>query len=242
MLDVALFADDAEHNPLVEDLSQRFSIPVTAEPERFTWILKFDKDGLALMKTGHLRLKPLRVDLVGIRRKFKSLPIPRKGPLSRALGRQANSVIDATAGWGQDMMLAHLMGYDVHAVERSRVMGALLADGLQRYREYASAGRHPTVTVCDARSYLQDHTADCIYLDPMFPPKRKASALAKRPLRVLRELVGDDEDRGALFECARRSAAKRVVVKRPVYAKAMLAPDHTFSGKLMCYDVYIKTK
>lgn len=240
MLNIPLFNEGRRSNSYIEELSVQFSIPVTTERDQFDWVLKFEKDFLTLVEVKRPHLRLLYVDLVSIRRKQGSLPISKRGPLARALGRKTKTVIDATAGWGQDTMLTWMMGYQVTAVERSQVMGALLSDGLRRYRQYEDVGGYPAIAIQDARSYLIDHAADCIYLDPMFPPKRKNSPLAKRPLRVLRELVGDDNDRDTLFECAWKAAVKRVVTKRPAHAEPWGNPDQTFGGKLMCYDVYLK--
>jgi 16S rRNA (guanine1516-N2)-methyltransferase len=80
-------------------------------------------------------------------------------------------------------------------------------------------------------------------MDPMFPPKRKCSALAKKSLRVLRDLVGDDEDALELFEICRRHAANRVVVKRPDHVPPLFAnPTTSYEGKLVRYDVYIANR
>jgi 16S rRNA (guanine1516-N2)-methyltransferase len=82
---------------------------------------------------------------------------------------------------------------------------------------------------------------DCIYLDPMFPTKRKKSALAKKSMMVLRHLLGDDQDKEQLFAAALSSAGKRVVVKSPDYAAPMGGkPNESFHGKLLRYDVYFK--
>lgn len=240
MLNIALFNEDQRNAPCIEKLSEQFSIPITTEFAQFKWILKFENDRLALFEVDRPYLKSLYIDWVSMRRRFRSLPIAKRGPLAKALGRQTKTVIDATAGWGRDTILAWMMGYHVTAVERSQAMGALLTDGLRRYRQYEAGGGCPDIAIGDARSYLLDHAADCIYLDPMFPPKKKRSSLAKRPLRVLRELVGDDPDRDMLFDSAWKAAVKRVVTKRPTYAKPWDVPHQTFSGKLMCYDVYLK--
>ena len=83
---------------------------------------------------------------------------------------------------------------------------------------------------------------DCIYLDPMFPPKRKKSALAKKSMVVLRDLLGDDQDKEQLFACALMAAGKRVVVKSPDYAEPLGGkPNESFHGKLLRYDVYFKS-
>lgn len=206
------------------------------------WLLTVQDNVLVLTEKNQPGSKPLFVDLVSIRRKYNSLPISKRGPLSRALGRKTRTVVDATAGWGRDTALLWLMGYEVTAVERSPVMAALLIDGIRRLHGYDSGLEPPKVINDDAIRYLGSHTVDCVYLDPMFPPKRKASALARRPLRLLRDLVGEDDDRDQLYEAAWRSARKRVVIKRPAHAKPWGAPDQVFKGKIMCYDLYLKAR
>ena len=81
---------------------------------------------------------------------------------------------------------------------------------------------------------------DVVYLDPMYPPRRKKSALAKKEMQVLRTLVGDDPDAKQLFEVARKIATERVVVKRPVYAEPIVAkPSMSYESKLVRFDVYL---
>ncbi|MCK5360915.1 MAG: class I SAM-dependent methyltransferase, partial [Gammaproteobacteria bacterium] len=84
--------------------------------------------------------------------------------------------------------------------------------------------------------------ADIIFMDPMFPPKRKRSALPPKSVRILRDLVGDDSDDEELLRVARCYAKRRVVVKRPLHA-APLAADHValHEGKVVRYEVYLPT-
>lgn len=235
------FDDEGCTNPYFTELVGRLGIPLAANLKRETcWKLTVQADALVLTRTDRPGSRPLSVDLVRTRKRFKSLPISKRGPLARALGRSTETVIDATAGWGQDTILMWLMGLEVTAMERSAVIGALLLDGVRRFEQFERVEASVRIVVGDARARLQDNTADCVYLDPMFPPKRKSSALAKRPLRVLRDLVGDDDDRDELFECAWQSAGKRLVAKRPAYAAPWRQPEQTFSGKMMCYDLYLK--
>ncbi|OGI37246.1 MAG: hypothetical protein A2140_08420, partial [Candidatus Muproteobacteria bacterium RBG_16_62_13] len=95
--------------------------------------------------------------------------------------------------------------------------------------------------VGDARTILPtlDPAPDVVYLDPMFPPKRRKSAAVRKELALLRRLAGDDPDAHELFEVAWGVARQRVVVKRPDHAPP-LAPKPTVSygGKLIRYDVY----
>ena len=80
---------------------------------------------------------------------------------------------------------------------------------------------------------------DVIYMDPMFP-HRKKSALVKLELRMIRELVGDDPDADELLPLALKTGVKRVVVKRPKGAAfiADLKPHHHVESPSMRFDVY----
>ncbi|TSA41291.1 MAG: hypothetical protein D4R63_03745 [Methylococcaceae bacterium] len=177
----------------------------------------------------------------------RSWPAPKDSALAKALGRKTKSVIDATTGWGQDSLHIFRMGYDVHCIERSPVMIALLKDGLQRLSQETwvqnCALSVPCLLEGDAIELLSTlpSVPDAIYIDPMFPPKRKKSALAKKSMMVLRDLLGDDEDKEQLFTAAYKAAGKRVVVKSPDDAQPLMdKPTHSFKGKLLRYDVYLK--
>lgn len=230
-------------SPQISELIRRLGIPIGDQPSAGARLyLTTIAGALSLVEDSRQRFRPVSVDFVAERRKHRSLPIPKRGPLVRALGKSTRTVIDATAGWGGDMFLMWLMGYDVTAVERSPVVGALLLDGLDRLERHDPGPAYPVVEVTEAGEFLARHNADCVYLDPMFGPRKKPSSLGKRPLRLLRELVGNDDDRGLLFDAAWQAASRRVVVKRPNYADPWRTPDQSFSGKIMTYDLYLKIK
>lgn len=174
-------------------------------------------------------------------------------PLARAFGRRCRSILDATAGLGHDAFLLAAIGYRVLAVERSPVLFALLADGLARAavdpRLNALLQGRMQARPGDARELLASgpFDIDAIYLDPMFPEKRKKSALAPKAIRWVRELAGDDLDASELLALALGSAP-RVVVKRhhhaaplPVASGAFAgrAPTRSARGKMVRYDVYL---
>lgn len=171
---------------------------------------------------------------------FESPETPsKKQPLGQAVGRRTRTVVDATAGWGHDTRRLCAMGYVVTAIERNRLMAALLENAVVRARRSGHTGV-PRIVAADAIAYLARRPAhwDCVYLDPMFPPKPRASTLARRPMRLLRELAGDDPDKDRLFAAA-ITAAPRVVVKRPDRGGPVFGdPAEVVAGKLVCYDVY----
>lgn len=80
---------------------------------------------------------------------------------------------------------------------------------------------------------------DVVYLDPMFPIRRR-NVVVKKELRLCRALVGDDDDASELLDAARRAAMVRVVVKRHRLAEP-IAPGvhHAITSKLARFDVYL---
>ncbi len=173
--------------------------------------------------------------------------LSRRQPLARAVGARVRRIVDATAGLGQDALLLAAMGYEVIALERSPVVAALLRDGVARaqhdQRLARLIGDRLRVLNVEARELIPQlrPRPDTIYIDPMFPPKRRRSALPPKRVRWLRDLVGDDADAAELAELCLRFADKRVVIKRADDAPALLpAPNLSYRTKLVRYDVYLK--
>ena len=172
--------------------------------------------------------------------------------LARAIGLgqgRTKTVLDATAGLGQDAFVLAAWGLSVRLLERSTVVAALLRDGLERARSNPRTEEivaRTSLTVADARDVLRDldrdAAPDVVYLDPMYPLSGK-SAAKRKELRLLRLLLGDDDDAPELFAAARQRARRRVVVKRARHAPpiATSPPDLTFTGTTVRYDIYLQT-
>ena len=80
--------------------------------------------------------------------------------------------------------------------------------------------------------------SDVIYLDPMFPGRRK-KALPNKRMQYLNMLLGESEPFDAsLLELARQRARNRVVLKRRLKDPELLAPDWALKGRSVRYDVY----
>lgn len=182
----------------------------------------------------------------------RSFPAPKQGAFNQSLGKRSKVIVDATGGWGGDALLMCSQGYQVHVIERNPVMAVLLQDAMQRLAETDWARNNgvaiPTVVVGEASDLigeLQSNVgADCIYLDPMFPEKRKKSAASNKQMALLQHFVGADLDADQLLSSALASGAPRVAVKRPDYAQPLgskqqkIKPGAQFSSKLVHYDVY----
>ncbi|MEQ1559815.1 MAG: class I SAM-dependent methyltransferase [Methyloglobulus sp.] len=210
------------------------------------FFLSWREDCLSLIDRNNLK-SGLSVEIEHRPGEQLSWPIAKTGAFAQALGKKTLTVVDATAGWGQDSLAMFRMGYDVLSIERSPVMAELLADGFKRLQLLSWVQQlqlsPPRLISGNAIELLAnlEFVPDCIYLDPMFPPKRKKSALAKKSIMVLRDLVGDDMDKEELFAAGMKATGKRVVVKSPDYAEPLGGkPSASFQGKLLRYDVYLK--
>lgn len=154
-------------------------------------------------------------------------------------------VVDATAGLGRDAFLLASLGASVTLIERSPQIYRLLCDALARASdsgdELAQIVTRMTLLQGDAKDLLGDLAPQVVLVDPMHPP-RGNSALVKKDMRLLREIVGNDEDSAGLVKAALATAGERVVVKWP--RKAALpgdipSPSHQIIGKSTRYDVFM---
>ena len=83
-----------------------------------------------------------------------------------------------------------------------------------------------------------------VLVDPMHPP-RGNTALVKKEMRQIREIVGTDPDAERLMLVALEAAVNRVVLKWPLRAEPMAGlrkPSHQILGKSTRYDVFVKAK
>jgi 16S rRNA (guanine1516-N2)-methyltransferase len=154
------------------------------------------------------------------------------------------TVIDATAGLGRDSFLLATLGAKVTLLERSAEVHDLLLRGLETARatapELAEIVGRMTLIHGDAREILPGLQADVVMVDPMHPPRRK-TALVKKEMRLLRQLVGTDPDVSELMHAALASSCGRVVLKWPLRADPIAGlrrPSYQIMGKTVRYDVF----
>ena len=168
--------------------------------------------------------------------------------LAKAIGLNKRSnlkVVDATAGLGRDAFILASLGCEVLMIERAIPVAELLLDGMRRGKENIEI--EPIVErlqlrIEDSINYLQAPTEkpDVVYLDPMFP-ERKKTAKVKKEMQLLQRLHGVEQDNETLLNAALVCAKQRVVVKRPKGAEPFCGrpPTHVIETKKMRYDVYM---
>lgn len=166
----------------------------------------------------------------------------KQQPLAKSIGvaKGINDVLDVTGGLGGDAMILASVGCRVTICERHPAVALLLEDGLKRAHGTHVFSKNIELKMINALEYLKGlkEKPQAIYMDPMYPIKEK-SALPRKEMKILEDLVGADEDQRELFELALISATERVVVKRPRSAPALAPPTHSFEGTTTRYDMYI---
>ena len=254
--------------PVIVPLNAAPELTTLAQQTATKWGLVYHEStssGLALVQQAyHLELRQLDEPKVGaIIVDFTSDALTfrrlhgggKKEAIAKAIGLKGKDslhVLDATAGLGRDAFVLASLGCVVDMIERSPVVAALLQDGLNRASSDNQLGawipKRMRLFHGIAINLLQNWqdanppTArpDVVYLDPMFP-HRKKNAAVKKEMRLFQQLLGPDEDADLLLEPALALAKSRVVVKRPSGAPYLAGkkPQIEMLGKANRFDVYL---
>lgn len=231
--------------------------PITVKNKENYFLWDGDKLHWVDLKAGHLTINFNNPQLMWRLQRLNRA----QEPLLRALAwhsKQSKKVWDITAGLGRDGMLLAYAGFIVTLFEKNPVLQALLSLALKEWQAVNTARslepssiHHPNIHVYfrpqDSLEALQalrqnadiTEQPDYIYMDPMYPERRK-KALVKKELRIIRNLVGEDDNSEALLTTALQVAKKRVVVKRPIHAPFVgnRAPHHSITAPNTRFDVY----
>ncbi|MFV9615836.1 MAG: class I SAM-dependent methyltransferase, partial [Gammaproteobacteria bacterium] len=172
--------------------------------------------------------------------------------IAKAMGLKSGitpTILDTTAGLAADAFVLATLGCPVTLIERSPIIFALINDAVERaslsdkFQSIIEQGFN--IINADANDFITQQLAknapkpDVIYIDPMYP-ERKKSALVKKDMQILQRLHGNDDTTSLLFEKALLYAKKRVVVKRPLHAETISKkmPNTCIKSKKTRYDIY----
>lgn len=227
-----------------EQLAGKLQLPLAKDG--YPLLLAITEERIELQQNSKGAPGPIFVDFLAGKNVYRSQLQNLKNELiARAIhikGQPKLRIIDATAGLGQDAFIMASLGHDVKMIERSPIVATLLADGLKRLQAQRPHLLLSLITQ-DALSYLTSLSPcdypDVVYLDPMFPERTK-SALVKKEMRILQQLVGQDLDASPLLSTARQIARYKVVVKRPRLAPFLgnTEPSFCLQGKVGRFDIY----
>ncbi|QCI20120.1 MAG: class I SAM-dependent methyltransferase [Buchnera aphidicola (Brevicoryne brassicae)] len=234
------------HNQRLYDLINSFDIK---HDENSSISLIINSNSLELYNRQYPKQKPIKVDFTSNKNNYRCYSVRKKNEiLSKAVGIKNSYypfVLDATAGLGNDAFILSFLGCKVVMIERHPIIAALLKDGLQRAYEDKKIGNWLKKRLhlifndsCDMLK-IPFLKPDVIYLDPMYPIRKKMS-LPKKNMQIFRKLIGQDYDSKNLLKISRKLAKKRIVVKRPCYAKPLSKDKINFviMGKKHRFDIY----
>ena len=205
--------------------------------------LRRDKRGLTLVGKG----MELWGDFAGLLPRIRPDRVHRELLVraAKVRGVEQPTVVDATAGLGDDSLLLAAAGFEVTLCERDPVIAALLRDTLAR------AARDERLSDIVARMQMIEgdsaellrglsQAPDVVYLDPMFPERRRRAATNKK-LQLFQELERPCDDEEGLMRAAFEAQPRKVVVKRPLKGPhlAGLKPSSSLAGKVVRYDIYV---
>lgn len=245
LLKIAVSASEETCLTPAKKIALELNLPfIIQDTSSYDYVLLMTPSHLCLKKPGS-NASPLMIDFLSEKFNYRKKQISFKNEiLARALGLKklsTPSIVDATGGLARDSFIIASLGFQIQILERSPIIHALLADGLMRGIAKNEDVKRLHLTRADAVEWLETHEKpDIIYLDPMFPPRKK-SALPKQEMLIFHDIVGTDRDADRLFHIAFACATKRVVVKRPRLASylAGITPSFSYNGRSCRFDVYL---
>lgn len=247
-ISIAVATCHPELHETAKQLAVKLDLPCEFEISKtYHYLLIVTPEYIGLQNP-HTKSKPVYIDFLSpqlqIRRKQASL---RKEMLAKALGlknKSPKNIVDTTAGLARDSFILASLGFEVTLLERSPIIFVLLENAITRAKQDPKMSiimKRMNLIHANAIDWLKFHNKpDIIYLDPMFP-ERKKSALSKQDMRIFHEVVGHDLDADELLRVALTCATERVVVKRPRLAPALaeLKPSLTMQGSSNRFDIYL---
>lgn len=236
-----IFVVNKEEKEKADALATSLALPIKENlPEKGDFFLFYHNQKLYLQSIRHPEFKAFCLDFLSpeMLRK-KATAATSKDLLIKAVGavKKRPKILDCTLGLGVDSFLLMARNCEVWACERNKILSAL-------WRDAAARANLQNIRFIDedAKLFLKNtkENFDILYLDPMYPEKRKTAP--KKEMLLLRELLGGDDDADKLFSCAWEKARERVVVKRPIHAEYLAGekPVIQYRGKSIRYDVYLK--
>jgi len=256
---IAISADRGIPKTQLDKLSLQTALPLASPQISPDYLLHITTDKLQLRKVDKNLKRPskntlsISVDFVEGKTQHRRLHGGGKGQdIAKAIGFHKitdPTVLDLTAGMGDDAFVIASLGASLTMIERNPVVHALVSDALQRAKLKNDAELQAILARLDlikhnSLEYLEQLSEseypDVIYLDPMFPTRSKR-AQVKKEMQFFHEIIGTDDDSENVFLLALHKAKKRIVVKRPRLAERLseLKPAFEIIGKSTRYDIYL---
>ncbi|MDO4460585.1 MAG: class I SAM-dependent methyltransferase [Clostridia bacterium] len=224
-------------------IAEKFGAELVTEipTDKFAKYILMDKTGISFVSGKNT----LKGDFNNMLRRVSDGRLEHEILLKATKPQPGEKAVDCTAGLGEDSFILAAAGYEVELFEHNPITALLLRDALQR------AKRDPALKDIAARMTLSEgdskdllaalpYTPDLIYLDPMFPEKKK-NAETKKKLQVLHTIELPCADEIELMQAAMNAKPKKIVVKRPPEGPflAGIEPTYSVTRKAVRYDCIV---
>ncbi len=187
----------------------------------------------------------LESELIVKAAKFKGVEPNRNGTFKgKGYGWNGLCAVDMTAGLGEDSFLLAAYGFNMTLYEKDPIIAALLKDTVNRAKSQDWEGSHiaKRMNVIEGNSIYSsfDNPPDLVYLDPMFPERRK-SGLIKKKFQILQQLESPCENEEELLEAAIGIKPRKIIIKRPLKAPDLggVKPSYSIKGSVVRYDCIV---
>lgn len=223
-------------------IARDFGVPLLNEipNEKESKYFVADKTGISFVSGG----KTLKGDFTPLLKRVGGGHLAHEIILKAAKPEKDGRAVDFTAGLGEDSFILAAAGYRVEMFEHNPITALLLKDALIRAKKdpkLKDIAERMTLSVGDSKELAEKigYLPDLIYLDPMFPEKKK-SAETKNKMQVLHTIEKPCDDEEEIMKAAFSANPKKIVVKRPPESKflAGLEPTYSVERKAVRYDVY----
>lgn len=242
-----ILTEGQDYTDRAMELAERLGAEICMRTEEMSGderYLLLDKDGLSLVQ-GNMKLcgdfRQMKRRVLGGRLQHEKLlrAVRFKEDVHGMLA------VDATAGLGEDSFILAAAGFSVLMCEYNPIIFELLRDALDR------AQRDPDIGEIARRMELREGSSidilgtlgwkpDVIYLDPMFPAKKK-SGISTKKLQMFQKLETPCANEEELLLAAFAADPRRIVVKRPIRGEPLAGkkPGFSIDCRNVRYDCHV---
>ncbi|MBR5721039.1 MAG: class I SAM-dependent methyltransferase, partial [Clostridia bacterium] len=155
------------------------------------------------------------------------------------------TVFDATAGFGEDSFILAAAGFRTVLFEKNKIIFEMLRNAYERGKkdgDIACILDRMSVNYGDSIDVLKSSeiTPDIVFLDPMFPERRKNGKIKKK-FQLLQQLEYPCEDENELLQAAINVKPQKIIIKRPENGDflAEINPSYSIKGDTIRYDCIV---
>lgn len=207
-------------------------------------ILFFDKQSLVLAMVVDNEVIKASLNWQSLQKRIVSAGKNNELILKACKLNKEMSVIDGTAGFGQDALILASTGASVTLIEQNPILFLMLLfekNKMSQNQNWQKLMARINIQYGDSNTVLNSiEKVDLIYLDPMFPNDSYKGAVNKN-MQVLHHFINPPNfaDEIALFNTAMVKCDK-LMIKRPMSAPnfAGKTPNQSFHNEAIRFDKY----